>query len=220
MPILVSMGLGLMVALVMGGRVSRLKNVVLWGEPALIAMMLIQVVLPSAASLVGAAASFLTLVAWVVTALAGMTLALINHPKPGMLLVGVGLMLNALVIGANGGMPVLVPAVALASGVSAHSISETLAHSPLHIPAGFETRLLFLGDVLPAPVPITGTLLVVSLGDVLMMVGVCALIVWAMLQADCLDESRGLTSSLVRNGKHSVGRTGVQAGPRLENGKT
>ncbi|HHC08273.1 MAG TPA: hypothetical protein ENK55_06120 [Actinobacteria bacterium] len=83
-----------------------------------------------------------------------------NRQAAGMWIVGIGVLMNFSVIAANGGMPVLEEAVALA-GLSAPEVYASAKHVPLDA----TTRLPFLGDLLPLP----GS--VVSLGDILLTVG-------------------------------------------------
>lgn len=90
-----------------------------------------------------------------------------NALAPGVALVGLGLALNAWVVLINGEVPVSV-AAAERAGVPESALE--LASDPRHEPTGPSTRLGFLGDVLPAPIP--GAREVVSIGDVLLAAGV------------------------------------------------
>ena len=94
----------------------------------------------------------------------------------GVPLVCLGLCSNAVVVGANGAMPVSivaayharVPTLAIASGADAR-----------HEIAGDGTALSWLGDVVPVPLPLRPE--VVSVGDVLVVAGLAELVVVGML---------------------------------------
>jgi hypothetical protein len=88
-------------------------------------------------------------------------------------LLGLGLGLNALVIVANGAMPVELPA-ATAAGVRTGS----LLHDPRHAVAGARTRLPLLDDRIALPLP--GQPQVLSAGDVLVAAGAGLMIAQAM----------------------------------------
>ncbi len=95
---------------------------------------------------------------------AGIALFLvINRDHPGMLLAGLGIVLNLLVIGANRAMPVSA-AAARAAGAGVPSGELGLKHEPMTE----HTLLPWLGDVIP--VPVLGRVL--SLGDVLLGAGI------------------------------------------------
>ena len=99
-----------------------------------------------------------------------------NARVAGVALVTAGLCLNALVVAANGAMPVSivaayharVPILAIASGADAR-----------HEIAGDGTALSWLGDVVPVPLPLRPE--VVSVGDVLVVAGLAELVVFGML---------------------------------------
>ena len=90
----------------------------------------------------------------------------LNRSIPGILALGAGLILNALVIGANGGrMPASLSALRTAGIVGPDETFETLrqANSTL---IDFSTPLWFLGDIfaVPSKIPLAN---VFSVGDVL-----------------------------------------------------
>jgi hypothetical protein len=94
----------------------------------------------------------------------------------GVPLVTLGLLSNAVVVAANGAMPVSivaayharVPILAISSGTDAR-----------HEIAGDGTALSWLGDVVPVPLPFRPE--VVSVGDVLVVAGLAELVVLGML---------------------------------------
>lgn len=102
--------------------------------------------------------------------LAGLFLAR-NRRLPGVPLVALGLLLNALVVTANGAMPVSRYAAARA-GVDFSAAAP--ASDARHEPADARTRLLLLGDVVPLALPPRRE--VVSLGDCLLAAGLALLV--------------------------------------------
>jgi len=87
-------------------------------------------------------------------------LVLINRNREGMWLAGFGVLMNFSVIALNGGMPVLEGAAVVAAGLGGGAGGFRLDAS---------TRIPFLGDVIP--VRLFGIGQVISLGDVLLAVG-------------------------------------------------
>jgi hypothetical protein len=95
-----------------------------------------------------------------------------NLGVAGVPLVAAGLLLNVVVIIANGAMPVSAAAAAKA-GVDAGSLR--LAADPLREPLDDGTRLALLADRVPVPAP--GWAQVVSAGDVLAAAGIGLLLI-------------------------------------------
>lgn len=98
---------------------------------------------------------------------------LANRHLPGMWLAAAGVALNAVVIAANGAMPVSPSAVAV--------VSDSPASFPVgkHAPLDADTRLPWLADVIPVP-PLRS---IVSVGDVVLAAGVARLVVTQMVRA-------------------------------------
>jgi hypothetical protein len=96
-----------------------------------------------------------------------MGMVLLNRRKPGMWIVGLGVLMNFVVIAANGGMPVLAGAAEVASGftVSEPDISGTFKHVLLDE----SSRLTFFSDVIP--LRLVGIGEVISLGDIFLALG-------------------------------------------------
>ncbi len=131
----------------------------------MLACLLAQIALPALASRVGLSQP-VALGVWLALMAALVVLALVNRDQPGMLVAALGIALNVVVIGFNGGMPVSERAVALvAPGRSAPE------YDLLHRALDGETILPFLADVIPVfgPYPHRG---VASIGDVLLSGGV------------------------------------------------
>ena len=88
-----------------------------------------------------------------------------NRRLPGMALAGIGLMLNVVVIGANGAMPVDRDAV--------HGLGITMEGAgPKHEPLDDGTAFPWLADV----IPVTPTREILSVGDVFLAVGIARLV--------------------------------------------
>lgn len=92
-------------------------------------------------------------------------MVVVNRDKPGMWLAGLGILMNFSVIAANGGMPVLEGAAIVAGGFP-DSVDIT---SYKHLVLDQSSRLNFLADVIP--LRFLGQGQVISLGDVLLAVG-------------------------------------------------
>jgi len=96
-----------------------------------------------------------------------MIMVVLNRSKPGMWIVGLGVLMNFVVIAVNGGMPVLAGAAEVASGftVADPDLSGTFKHVPLDA----TSHLTFFADVIPLRFAGIGE--VISLGDILLALG-------------------------------------------------
>jgi hypothetical protein len=108
----------------------------------------------------------------------GMVLALVvlNRRLPGMLIFGVGMALNFAVMAANGGkMPVSYEAA------KSVGMQQQLEHGATirHATVDKTTKLRYLADVIPTPRPPFPMPGVVSIGDIILSVGLFWLIQWA-----------------------------------------
>lgn len=99
-----------------------------------------------------------------------------NRGVTGTGLIALGLLTNVLVVGVNGAMPVSAAAAARA-GVSTQDLLT--GADARHEPSGEATRLPWLGDVVPVPLPVRPE--VVSAGDVLVAAGLGQLVVVGMI---------------------------------------
>lgn len=101
-----------------------------------------------------------------------------NRGVPGMPLVALGFLMNALVVTANGAMPVSADAAARAGlPVAAVYAGVDAKHEPLDD----RTRLRPLADVIPVPVPTGRGSNVLSAGDVVLAAGIGVLVANGML---------------------------------------
>ena len=100
-----------------------------------------------------------------------------NMRVAGVPLVTIGLICNAVVVAANGAMPVSTSA-AVRAGVPLIDIAA--GRDSRHEIAGSDTTLRFLGDVIPVPLPARSE--VVSPGDVLVAAGLAELVVIGMMR--------------------------------------
>lgn len=103
-----------------------------------------------------------------------------NLRLPGMLLAAAGLILNVLVIAANGGMPVSLEAAEVA-GLDGAPSDFGIKHEPL----GDETIFPWIADVIPLP----GLNSLISAGDILLALGIG----WLVYRRT-LDESHAETN--------------------------
>ncbi len=158
----------LVLGVLIGGSLGRIGQLDLRSGRLVVLALLIQVaggVIGGAAYPVGLALS------------AGLVGAFLlrNRGVRGTGLVGLGLLANALVVGVNGAMPVS----AAASGRAGVSTQDIVAGTdPRHELSGADTRLPWLGDVVPVPLPVSPQVL--SPGDVLIAAGLGQLLVIAM----------------------------------------
>lgn len=111
-----------------------------------------------------------------VSALLSGPVAVANRRLPGIPLITLGLLLNAMVVAANGAMPVSPSALARA-GVSAVGRGDAVL-DPGREPVGPGTRLRPLGDVIPVALPLWPQ--VISPGDALVAAGLAQLVVGTM----------------------------------------
>ena len=185
-----TMGVGLLICVVggafvigwvTGGSVQRLSLVPLHGWRFVLAA--------AAAFALGAAFSNVggnvALVAGAAAAAVCLLAVLVrNAAIEGVPLLAAGVLLNTVVIAANGAMPVSLYAESRA-GISADSLFD--ANDAVHEIAGAHTRFPHLGDVVPVPLPVHPE--TVSAGDILILAGVGLLIVAGMHRRDEDEEA-------------------------------
>jgi len=164
---------GLVAGYALGGRLQNLESLHLRMPALVLLAMAVQLViftglggwLGESASIVAHVASYGLLLAF----------AFLNRGNLGIVLAGVGTLLNAVVIVANGGyMPASRWALDLAG------LATTSATHNNSMVADEGARLLPLGDVMAVPGALPLLSNVFSVGDVLIIVGVAILIALAM----------------------------------------
>ncbi|MEE8375080.1 MAG: DUF5317 domain-containing protein [Acidimicrobiia bacterium] len=96
-----------------------------------------------------------------------MILVTLNRTKPGMWIVGIGVLMNFTVIAINGGMPVLAGAAEVASGFTV--AEPDISGSFKHVLLDETSRLTFFADVIPLRLAGIGE--VISLGDIFLALG-------------------------------------------------
>ncbi|HVF31789.1 MAG TPA: DUF5317 family protein [Acidimicrobiales bacterium] len=154
---------GVAIGLLRGGRFEN------FGEASfrLWPLLVLGVVVQSAAAFTSAGAVTLILASYGLLLL--FTGANLHHA--GMGVVGVGIAMNVLVIGVNGGMPVRDDAIVAAGIVERGRIPSLDFGAKRHLETD-DDRLTFLGDIIPVPVAEE----VLSFGDLAMSVGVAAVL--------------------------------------------
>ncbi len=163
--LLVSLAVGMLC----GGRLRYLGALVLRSRWLVVGALLVQLaggVVGGVAYRVGLAVSFALVVLFLAR----------NRGLRGSGLIAFGLLANALVVGANGAMPVSLRAAARA-GLSAADLD--LLVDPRHQVETAGTRLPALGDVVAVPLPLRPE--VVSPGDVAVAAGLGQLVLLALL---------------------------------------
>ena len=159
-----------------GGSLARLATLTLPGWPLVVVALAIQVIGGFVAVTGPRSAYPVTLL---VSAVLVTVFVLRNRDVSGMPLVALGFALNAVVVLANGAMPVSAWAAARA-GIPVGAVARDGAR---HEPADERTRLRPLGDVIPAPMPVDRLSSVLSPGDVVLAAGLGTLVLGAMVPA-------------------------------------
>ena len=161
--IAVAIVVGVLVGLLRGGRFGNL------GEAAfrLWPLLVLGVVVQGAAAFIGDGAVPVILLSYAL--LIAFCAANLTHAGMGVVLVGI--VLNLVVIGVNGGMPVRQEAI-VAAGIATHEeVPELEFGAKRHLETD-DDRLTWLGDIVPVPVAAE----VLSFGDLAMSVGVSAVL--------------------------------------------
>jgi hypothetical protein len=166
------------------GSLEHLSWVPLRGWPLVLGAVIALGVGSALTAVGGGVASTARVAGPLIAAACVLTLLVRNRSIEGVPLLAAGLLLNALVITANGAMPVSLYAESRA-GLSNDALLR--ANDATHEIADSSTRLSGLGDVVPVPLPIYPE--TASVGDVLIVSGVGLLIVVGMHRRR--DDERG-----------------------------
>jgi len=171
--ILYAIPVGIVVGLLLRGRLSGIASLQLRAGVVMVAGLWAQVLLFSTP--IGDALGSAAPAAYVTSTFAVLIAILVNLRIPGLSFVAAGAALNLLVIVANGGvMPASAAAYAEHGRAAADSYSNTaLLHQPV---------LGILGDVVALPTWLPGTN-VISLGDILIAIGIVTTLAVAMVRA-------------------------------------
>jgi len=190
MPALLAMIWGFVLGLGSGGNARALARFELRYWPGILALFVVQSVLRGRAF--GLEASSWGLLAWSVASLVLVVLVArivaASGPKlaVGLGIIGVGTLMNLLVVLLNGGMPVASSHPGLAIALS--------SSGGFYVHEGQGTLLAWMGDVVE--LGLAGRVLILSPGDVLLLVGVAVVIIEAMSSAP--NESSSLQEELHR----------------------
>ncbi|MHB1323703.1 MAG: DUF5317 family protein [Coriobacteriia bacterium] len=160
---------GLLAALVSGGRIRNLIRERLWAEGVLLTVLPFQIIWPLATRHFGIRCSW-SVAAWLLMMLILFLVLVANsRHRPVLLLAALGVAANMLVIGLNGAMPVSISAIS-EIGATRSSARALLAQDCLYRELSEDTALSLFADVIPIPGP-RWQRSVVSVGDLLLAVG-------------------------------------------------
>ena len=165
--VLVVVAIAVLAGVARGGSLAQLGELHLPGWPLVILGLLVQVVGAFAGDptlyVVGMLASAVCVTAFVAR----------NRHLPGMPLIAGGFLLNAIVVTANGAMPVD-PRAAARAGVSIGHLSDGL--DAKHEIRDDDTALPLLSDIIAVPIPGGHGSNVLSVGDVVLAAGIGILV--------------------------------------------
>lgn len=167
--IVVALVAGVLIGFATGGRLRSLGDVSFRWWPLLATGIALQV----AAEVVGEDLGVPALLASYGALIA---FAAANIHFAGMGVVAVGILMNAIVIGANGGMPVRGEAIVAAGIVDERSELDDLHFGSKRHLEDDDDRFMVLADIIPVPVAEE----VLSFGDLVMSVGVATVLVGLM----------------------------------------
>ncbi len=165
---IVAVAVGVLIGLLAGGRPRHIAGRAFRFWPLLLAGLTLQV----ASAAVGSTPGFVLLLSSYLLLLA---FAVGNASLTGMWLVALGIGLNMVAIGVNGGMPVRPSAVVAAGIAEPEDVHEFDVGGKRHLERPSD-RLTAISDIIPVP-PLAEVL---SFGDILMNVGLADVIVHLM----------------------------------------
>lgn len=175
MPAVIGVLLGMLLGLASGGRLVRIQSLRLVGQGPLLMLYVLQSVargrFPRAAEI-----SAIAFWVWVLAVLGILVILCCNWRHPGVAVIAFGLAANLAVVLANGAMPVSVPRALWHSG-----IAERVGGSVMYVDSNVGTLVPWLGDVVPSG--LGGGSLLLSVGDIMLVVGVCSLLVSCIVNA-------------------------------------
>ncbi len=159
--------LALIIAFLRGGSFKGFDEIKFKHGAVIVVLFLLQLVLFILAPFVNVIAVWLPV--WLMTFYGVLViLGWMNRHIPGFSIMVIGILMNMIVMIANGGkMPVSVEAINL---VNPEAMNDLFSGAIKHIPMDSNTRLWFLGDIIPLTSPYPNKM-VISLGDVFLNVG-------------------------------------------------
>jgi hypothetical protein len=158
-----------------GGSLTHLAYIPVRGWPLLLGAIAGVLAATVGGGVAGATGTALIMGGAGVAAVALLTLLARNRAIEGMPLIAAGLLLNVLVVAANGAMPVSLDAAARA-GIATGPLAD--GGNGRHVLADDSTRLRHFGDVVPVPLPVHPEVL--SPGDLLVVAGASLLVLAGM----------------------------------------
>ena len=179
MPALISVILGILLGWAIGGSVRRLAGLELHLEWLLLPLFVLQALARGRAlGVVGA--SQLSIYVWAASSTLLVFVMLLNWKTPGMALGAVGILMNLDVVLLNSAMPVVLGGSIESISIEAASIVRSTGG--FYRVAGAGDLLTWIGDVIP--VSQSHGLLMISPGDVVLMVAVSCIIMRSMVYED------------------------------------
>ena len=168
---LIAIVVGLVTGWLAGGKLRGIRNIRLRHEVSVVVVFLVQAV--ARGRLLGTTASTAGMLIWAAVSVALAVLLLMNRQSAGALIAAVGIVLNLDVVLLNVGMPVSTTLTAGVASATAHS-------GGFYFVAHGGTIAPWLGDALLCGV--FGQTALLSVGDVLLAIGVATLVSAAMLE--------------------------------------
>jgi hypothetical protein len=155
---------------------SDLKLKAGWIFPLLLVIQLVVYSLQNDYKVLGQASGFIYIVVYIL----GLVFLFINRSHPGFIVIFIGVFLNFLVMAINGGrMPVSAEAAAILDPSYIQALKDGLYAK--HAILGSSTKLGMLADIIPLTDPYPRTQ-VISIGDVVMNIGIFLFIQHLMVQ--------------------------------------
>ena len=180
--------LGIALALLSGGSLRSLGRIRIRGEAVLLVALVAVVGVPIIGRRWPESSETIFWV-WVAAFVGLAVVAALNLRSPGFGAILTGVLLNLSAILVNAGMPVSFGSM-LAAGYAGAAPPDYLGPFGLHHLAGWGTSLLLVADVTPIQGPVL-LRTIVSIGDVLLLVGVVAFIVSGATTGDSQVLSNG-----------------------------
>lgn len=183
--------IGLIVGLIRGGffgalrGLSRLKLVGGWVFPFLLLFQFVYFYFQGRSETLAQYTGLSIMVVYTI----GLLFLALNHREPGCKTIFVGVFLNFLVMALNGGlMPVSVEASALIGQSYVDALDQNAVMFK-HTKLLEDTRLPFLGDIIPIVSPYPREM-VISIGDIVMNIGIFIFLQHVMKPAKPLTEAQ------------------------------